>query len=118
MGGIAAAYLASLGVIGFKWAKAGQFPPPIALGGATLIFTGCGILAGIQGGEKFAATVAWAFVAGAIFSPSFGGTVSPVIFGNIAPNDPNAAQQPGHLAPSTTSTPTFNQGQQTKNERN
>jgi|SRR5690348_11374620 len=68
MGGVMAAYLLSLGVITVRWVKGPkQPPPPMAFLGASLIFGVSGLLA--QYDKKLGTTVAWAFLAGAIFGP-------------------------------------------------
>lgn len=68
MGGVLAAYLVTLGIVGYRWETGpGQAPPPITVAAAGGIMAGCA-LAG-RANERLGNTLAWATVLAALFAP-------------------------------------------------
>lgn len=102
MGGVFAAYLLTTGIIGYRWwTGPKQMPPPVALGGAALVFATTGLLA--QADKRLGTTVAWAFTLGALVAPKT--NLSPVVLrftGTPPATDPQQYKTGIPVAPGVT----------------
>jgi hypothetical protein len=68
---ILSAYAVTISIVTYRWWKhAGQLPPPLTYGAATLLFGGLGVMARSEEANQFAGVLAWGFVVGALAAPA------------------------------------------------
>jgi len=69
--GILSAYIATMGVIGYRWFKqAKQPPPPVAIAAVTGIYGAISLIGKNEEAQTFAGTLAWAVFLGALAAPA------------------------------------------------
>lgn len=75
MGGVLAAYLATLGIVSYRWLSGPrQAPPPVTIAAAGGVFAAVGIAA--HADQRLGNALGWAVVIGAVFAPR--STLEPV----------------------------------------